>query len=73
MKKNRTGFSIQAILPIEKRTFRRLWFDYSNTIELEKLNQGGYYLEGECSTTFGSYKSKTDFETRWVNNYETRK
>ncbi len=33
MKKNRIGFSIQAILPIEKKEFfKRLWFDYSNTI-----------------------------------------
>ena len=33
MKKNRTGFSIQVILPIEKQKyFRELWFQYSNTI-----------------------------------------
>ena len=50
MKKNRIGFSIQAILPIDKKEFfRQLWFDYSNTL-LEFVkgpNQGGYYLDVE--------------------------
>ena len=62
MKKNRVGFSIQAILPIEKReSFRRLWFDYSNTIGVRERNQSRWKLlrrRGECSTTFGNIKVK---------------
>ncbi len=62
MKKNRIGFSIQAILPIEKREyFRRLWFDYSNTIGVRERTQSRWTLlrrRGECSTTFGKIKVK---------------
>ena len=62
MKKNRIGFSIQAILPIEKQEFfRRLWFDYSNTIGVRERTQSRWILlrrRGECSTTFGNIKVK---------------
>jgi len=62
MKKNRIGFSIQVILPIEKREiFRRLWFDYSNTIGIRERTQSRWILlrrRGECSTTFGNIKVK---------------
>ena len=62
MKKNRIGFSIQAILPIEKREFfRRLWFDYSSTIGVRERTQSRWILlrrSGECSTTFGNIKVK---------------
>ncbi|MCR8539813.1 MAG: nickel pincer cofactor biosynthesis protein LarC [Prochlorococcus marinus CUG1439] len=62
MKKNRIGFSIQAILPIEKKEyFMRLWFDYSNTIGVRERTQSRWILlrrRGECSTTFGNVKVK---------------
>jgi uncharacterized protein (TIGR00299 family) protein len=62
MKKNRIGFSIQAILPIEKKEFfRGLWFDYSNTIGVRERTQSRWILlrrRGECSTTFGNIKVK---------------
>jgi len=62
MKKNRVGFSIQVILPIEKKEyFRRLWFDYSNTIGVRERTQSRWKLlrrRGECSTTFGNIKVK---------------
>jgi len=62
MKKNRIGFSIQAILPIEKKEFfRRLWFDYSNTIGVRERIQSRWILlrrRGECSTAFGKIKVK---------------
>ena len=62
MKKNRIGFSIQVILPIEKKEFfRRLWFDYSNTIGVRERTQSRWVLlrrRGECSTTFGNIKVK---------------
>jgi len=62
MKKNRIGFSIQAILPIEKREyFRLLWFDYSNTIGVRERTQSRWTLlrrRGECSTIFGNIKVK---------------
>jgi len=62
MKKNRIGFSIQAILPIEKKEyFRRLWFEYSNTIGVRERTQSRWILlrrRGECSTTFGNIKVK---------------
>jgi len=62
MKKNRIGFSIQAILPIEKKEFfRRLWFDYSNTIGVRERTQSRWILlrrRGECPTTFGNIKFK---------------
>ena len=62
MKKNRIGFSIQVILPIEKKEFfRRLWFDYSNTIGVRERTQSRWKLlrrRGECSTTFGNINVK---------------
>jgi len=62
MKKNRSGFSIQANLPIEKKEFfRQLWFDYSNTIGVRERTQSRWILlrrRGECSTTFGNIKVK---------------
>ncbi len=62
MKKDRIGFSIQAILPTEKReTFRKLWFEYSNTIGVRERTQSRWILlrrRGECSTTFGKIKVK---------------
>ena len=62
MKKNRIGFSIQVILPIDKKDhYRRLWFDYSNTIGVRERNQSRWKLlrrRGECSTTFGNIKVK---------------
>ncbi len=62
MKKNRIGFSIQAILPIEKKEyFRRLWFVYSNTIGVRERTQSRWTLlrrRGECATTFGKIKVK---------------
>ena len=62
MKKNRIGFSIQAILPKEKgEYFRTLWFDYSNTIGVRERTQSRWILlrrRGECSTAFGNIKVK---------------
>jgi hypothetical protein len=62
MKKNRIGFSVQAILPVEKKEFfRQLWFDYSNTIGVRERTQSRWILlrrRGECSTTFGNIKVK---------------
>ena len=62
MKKNRIGFSIQVILPTEKKDhFRRLWFDYSSTIGIRERTQTRWILlrrRGECSTTFGNIKVK---------------
>ena len=62
MKKNRIGFSVQTILPIEKREHcRQLWFDYSNTIGVRERNQSRWVLlrrRGECSTTFGNINVK---------------
>ena len=62
MKKNRIGFSIQVILPTEKREhFRRIWFNYSNTIGVRERTQSRWILlrrRGECSTTFGNIKVK---------------
>jgi len=62
MKKNRIGFSLQAILPTDKKEyFRRLWFDYSNTIGVRERNQSRWILlrrRGECSTNFGNIKVK---------------
>ena len=62
MKKNRIGFSIQVILPIEKKEFfRGLWFNYSNTIGVRERTQSRWVLlrrRGECSTTFGNIKVK---------------
>tara|TARA_B100001989_G_scaffold171561_1_gene123824 strand:- start:4 stop:1230 length:1227 start_codon:yes stop_codon:yes gene_type:complete len=62
MKKDRVGFSIQVILPIDKEEhFRRIWFDYSNTIGVRERIQYRWKLlrrRGECSTIFGNIKAK---------------
>ncbi len=62
MKKNRIGFSLQVILPIEKQEyFRKLWFQYSTTIGLRERKQSRWVLlrrKGECLTTFGKVKFK---------------
>ena len=62
MKKNRIGFSIQVILPTEKKEyFRRLWFDYSTSIGVRERTQSRWILlrrRGECSTPFGNIKVK---------------
>ena len=62
MKKNRIGFSLQVILPIEKQKyFRKLWFQYSTTIGLRERKQSRWVLlrrKGECLTNFGKIKFK---------------
>ena len=62
MKKGRTGFSIQVILPVEKQEyFRKLWFQFSSTIGLRERRQFRWVLlrrRGECLTTFGKIKFK---------------
>ena len=62
MKKNRIGFSLIAIVPIEREAyFRQLWFQYTNTIGLRERRQGRWMLprrEGECVTSFGKVKCK---------------
>ncbi len=62
MKKNRIGFAIQVILPMEKKEyFRRLWFDYSNTIGVRERTQFRWILlrrRGEIPTTLGNIKVK---------------
>ncbi len=62
MKKNRMGFSLQVILPIEKQEyFRKIWFQYSTTIGLRERKQSRWVLlrrKGECLTTFGKIKFK---------------
>ena len=62
MKKNRIGFSITAIVPIEREAyFRDLWFQYTNTIGLRERRQGRWILprrEGECLTSIGKVKCK---------------
>ena len=62
MKKDRIGFSLVAIVPIEKeKFFRELWFKYSNTIGLRERRQGRWILprrEGYCETSFGKIRFK---------------
>ena len=62
MKKNRIGFSLIAIVPIEREVyFRHLWFQYTNTIGLRERRQGRWILprrEGECMTSIGKVKCK---------------
>ena len=62
MKKDRIGYSIQVIIPMDKKEyFRKLWFNYSNTIGVRERIQARYILLrriGECSTTFGKIKVK---------------
>ena len=49
-------------MPIDKKEyFRRLWFDYSNTIGVRERTQSRWTLlrrRGECLTTFGNIKVK---------------
>ena len=62
MKKNRIGFSIQVILPLEKQEyFRKVWFKYSTTLGLRERKQSRWVLlrrKGECLTIFGKVKFK---------------
>ena len=62
MKKNRIGYSIKVILPLEKQQyFRDLWFKYSNTIGLRERIQFRWVLlrrRGECNTDLGKIKVK---------------
>jgi len=62
MKKDRIGYSIQVILPLEKKEyFRELWFNHSSTIGIRERNQSRWILLrriGECSTSFGKIKVK---------------
>ena len=62
MKKNRIGFSLIAIVPIEREAyFRQLWFQYTNTIGIRERRQGRWILprrEGQCVTSLGKIKCK---------------
>ena len=62
MKKDRIGYSIKVILPLDKKEyFRALWFNYSSTIGVRERNQSRWILLrriGECSTSFGKIKVK---------------
>ena len=62
MKKGRIGYSIEVILPCEKREyFRTLWFNHSNTIGVRERIQSRWLLlrrKGECLTRFGKIKIK---------------
>jgi len=62
MKKNRIGFELKAIVPINKVSHcREVWFKHSNTIGLRERRQGRWVLhrlEGVCNTRFGKIKVK---------------
>ena len=62
MKKDRIGYAVKAILPIEKEDyFRKLWFTHTNTIGLREKRQGRWTLlrrKGECTTSFGKLQFK---------------
>ena len=62
MKKNRIGFSLIAIVPLEREEyFRQLWFQYTNTLGLRERRQRRWILprrEGECITSIGKVKCK---------------
>ena len=62
MKKNRIGFSVQVILPLNKQDdFRKLWFIHTNTIGLRERTQSRWVLlrrRGECLTIFGKVNFK---------------
>ena len=62
MKKDRIGFSVQVILPIDKKEFfRDLWFKYSSTIGVRERIQSRWVLlrrSGECLTALGKIKVK---------------
>ena len=62
MKKERMGYSIQVIIPLDKKEFfRGLWFHNSSTIGVRERNQTRWILPrrvGECLTTIGKIKVK---------------
>ncbi len=62
MKKNRIGFELKAIVPIENVSYcREVWFKHSNTIGLRERRQGRWVLkrlEGQCNTRFGKIRVK---------------
>ena len=62
MKKDRIGYSVTVILPIQKeKHFRDLWFNYSSTIGIRERRQGRWILprrKGECITSFGRLRFK---------------
>ena len=62
MKKGRIGYSLTAILPIDKEEyFRDLWFNQSNTIGLRERRQGRWTLlrrKGKCMTDYGQLNFK---------------
>ena len=62
MKKNRIGFSLQVIIPIEKQLyFRKLWFQYTTSIGFRERKQSRWVLlrrKGECLTSFGKIMFK---------------
>lgn len=62
MKKNRIGYSVEAIVPLDKKEyFRELWLNYSNTIGIRERIQSRWILlrrRGECLTSFGKVKVK---------------
>ena len=62
MKKNRIGYSVEAIVPLDKKEyFRELWLNYSNTIGIRERIQSRWVLlrrRGECLTSFGKVKVK---------------
>ena len=62
MKKNRIGFSLIAIVPIEREEyFRQLWFQYTTTLGLRERRQGRWILprqEGVCVTSIGNIRCK---------------
>ena len=70
MKKDRIGYSIQVILPLDKREyFRKIWFKYSNTIGVRERVQKRWILLEKERRMFNRVwkdKSKTDIETRWI-------
>ncbi len=49
-------------MPVEKKEyFRKLWFDYSNTIGVRERTQSRWILlrrRGECPTSYGNIKVK---------------
>ena len=62
MKKNRIGFSIKVILPVNKEPiFRNLWFENTTTLGIREKREGRWILlrrEGECTTELGVIKCK---------------
>lgn len=62
MKKNRIGFWLTAIVPVEEEcSFRNLWFKYTGTLGLRERRQGRWTLPrriGECMTVLGVVRFK---------------